>query len=377
MTYDDVAFPTRTTHLFPEVSMRRSIRSLGLAVIVLGAGISSTLFTAAVPVAAQQGKPQAPDRELRAMTYNIKHGQSNASCVQPPRIPGQPPFPDCNLDLEGTIAVLRAHAPDIVALQEVDRFWARSAYADEPAVIAAGLEMDHHCFAPNLDHGPDSHSNVPHQYGTAIVSRFPILSCSNTLLTTFAGWEQRGILEAIVNVRGVPTHVYSTHLQASRTVGGVFQSATPQRVLQVQDIMNLLADVTDPIVLMGDFNAGSTSTEMKPLYTRLVDVWRKAGVGTGNTSSARLVGNPTSRIDYIFVSPDVTIWSVYVPIDAQTRLASDHYPVVSNIAVPGSQVGIRRNEPTLPDAVNEGQDEKYFEEEPGGGDPGGGSQDPQ
>ena len=62
------------------------------------------------------------------MTYNIKHGQTNASCIQPAPIPGQPPFPDCNLDLQASIEVIRAHNPDIVGVQEVDRFWARSAY---------------------------------------------------------------------------------------------------------------------------------------------------------------------------------------------------------------------------------------------------------
>jgi endonuclease/exonuclease/phosphatase family metal-dependent hydrolase len=341
--------------------MRRVVRLLALFTVAV------TMLPFLDPAVAQGRDPQAPDRPLRAMTYNIKHGQSNAPCTQPARIPGQPPFPDCNLDIEGTIAVLRAHDADVIALQEVDRFWARSAYLDEPAVIAAALEMDHYCFGANLDHAPDSHSNVPHQYGTAIISRFPILSCANTPLTTFAGWEQRGILGALVNVRGVPTHVYSTHLQASRTVGGVVQSATPQRVLQVQDIMELLSGVTDPIVLMGDFNAGSTSSEMRPLYTRFIDVWRAAGVGSGNTSPARLTGNPTSRIDYIFVSTDVAITSVYVPIDAQTRRASDHYPVVSSLAVPGSQVGIRRHVPTMPDPAVEGESEEYVEDEPGGG----------
>ena len=112
-----------------------------------------------------------------------------------------------------------------------------------------------------------------------------------------------------------------------------------QRVLQVQDILRLLAEGSSPIVLMGDFNAGSTSDELAPLYTRLRDVWREAGAGSGNTSAARLSGDPTGRIDYIFVSPGIAISSVSVPIDAQTRLASDHYPVVANIAVPGSQPG--------------------------------------
>ena len=319
--------------------MLSSIRYLALTLAGLAACGGATRPTAGPGAGQPPPQPQGPNRELRVMTYNIKHGQGNAPCAQAPVGPGQPPSADCNLDVEGTIGVIRAQAPDIVAVQEVDRFWARSAYADEVMVIAGGLQMAHHCFAPNLDHAPDTHSNRPHQYGTAIFSRFPIISCANTLLTTFAGWEQRGILGAVINVRDLPTRVYSTHLQASNSVGGVSQSGAPQRVLQVQDIMRLLAEGSSPIVLMGDFNAGSTSDELAPLYTRLRDVWREAGAGPGTTSAARLSGDPTGRIDYIFVSPGVAISSVSVPIDAQTRLASDHYPVVANIAVPGSQPG--------------------------------------
>jgi endonuclease/exonuclease/phosphatase family metal-dependent hydrolase len=281
----------------------------------------------------------AAARGFRVMTYNIKHGQSNAPCTQRPALPEQPPLPDCSLNLAGSIAAMRAQAPDIVALQEIDRFRARSGNVDQPAVIADGLGMKHHCFGPNRL-SPDRHAPGPHQYGTAIVSRFPILECSNTSLTTFEGWEQRGLLEAVIEVHGVPTRIYSTHLQAS--LAG--QSGAPQRVLQVQDIMKRLSQVTEPVVLMGDFNAVSTSDEMKPLYTRLVDVWQKAGTGPGNTSSARPASDPSRRIDYIFTSPGVIISSVSVPIDKETRLASDHYPVVSDLALPAAQRGNRHVE---------------------------------
>jgi endonuclease/exonuclease/phosphatase family metal-dependent hydrolase len=113
---------------------------------------------------------------------------------------------------------------------------------------------------------------------------------------------------------------------------------------------------------MGDFNAGSGSTEMRPLRTRFLDAWVEAGVGGGNTSPARLSGNPTSRIDYIFVSTDVEVATTFVPVNASTRLASDHYPVVSDIAVPGSEVGIHRKEPTPP-AHDEPAEEIVEEEE--------------
>lgn len=312
--------------------MRNRIVALAVCMVCLGA---------AAPAWAQPD-PQAKPRPLRVMSYNIKHGMTNATCTQPPRIPGQPPFPDCQLDLEASIDVIRAQDPDIVGMQEIDRFWARSAYLDEPAVIAAGLGMNHYCYAPNLDHAPDTHSLVPHQYGTLIVSRFPILECTNTLLRRVGNTERRGLLGALVNVRGVPLQFYTTHLHTVRA----------DRLLQTADIAAVMDAAPDgPRVLVGDFNARSTFTttvtEMIPIYERFVDAWREApepdGINpNGFTSPARLVGNPTARIDYVFVSGAVDALRTWVPIDAGTRLAADHYPVVADITLDGSGVGIGR-----------------------------------
>lgn len=288
--------------------------------------------------AAEQREPQAKPRELRVMSYNIKHGQTNTPCQQPPRIPGQPPFPDCNLDLQASIEVIRAHHPDIVGIQEVDRFWARSAYVDEPAAIGEALGMEHSCYAANLNHAPDTHSNVPHQYGTVIVSRFPILECTNTLLRRTGTNEQRGLTLAVINVRGVPLQFYNTHLHTTAA----------DRLMQTADIAGVIdAASKGSKVLVGDLNARPTAVEMRPIYARFVDAWVAGGVPTlenpqGFTSPARMTGNPTSRIDYVFASPQVGIGPTYVPIDAQTRVASDHYPVVADIALPGSEVGVGR-----------------------------------
>ena len=287
---------------------------------------------------AQDQEPQAKPRTLRIMTYNIKHGQTNASCTQPPRIPGQPPFPDCNLDLNASIEVIRAHNPDIIGMQEIDRFWARSSYLDEPAVLSEALGMNHYCYAPNLDHAPDTHSNVPHQYGTVILSKFPILECTNTLLPRTGNNEQRGLTLALINVRGVPLQFYNTHLHTT----------SADRLLQTAVIANVVdAAPEGSKVMVGDFNARPTAAEMVPINARFLDGWVQAGVATpenpsGFTSPGRLTGNPTSRIDYTFASAQVSVTSAYVPIDVQTNLAADHYPVVTDIALPGSEVGIGR-----------------------------------
>lgn len=330
-------------------------RIVTLAIFLTATGMAAAAWA--------QGEPQARPRELRVMSYNIKHGMTNGTCVQPPRIPGQPPFPDCQLDLQASIDVIRALDPDIIGMQEIDRFWARSAYLDEPEAIAAALGMNHYCYAPNLDHAPDTHSLVRHQYGTLIVSRFPILECENTLLRRVGNTEQRGLLKALVNVRGVPLQFYTTHLHTVQA----------DRLLQTADIAAVIDAAPDgPKVMVGDFNARSTFTttvaEMVPIYARFLDAWREAPLPAadnpnGFTSSARLVGNPTTRIDYVFVSPDVDSLGTFVPIDAQTRFAADHYPVVATIALPGSAVGIGRKPPTLPEVVEASEDDIENEED--------------
>jgi endonuclease/exonuclease/phosphatase family metal-dependent hydrolase len=298
------------------------------------------------------------------MTYNIKHGQTNASCTQPPRIPG-PPFPDCNLDLSASIEVMRAHEADIIGVQEVDRFWARSAGVDEPAAMAAALGIDHYCYAANLDHPPDTHADVPHQYGTVILSRFPILECGNTLLPRTGTNEQRGLTRALVNVRGVKLEFYNTHLHTTAA----------DRLMQTAAIAAVIDAAGDrPKVLMGDFNARPTAAEMQPIYARFLDAWRQEPVATpenpdGLTSPSRLAGNPTSRIDYVFVSTDVAVSATSVPIDSSTRLAADHYPVVSDIELPGSAVGGGRKHPAQPEPDPEGQPEGLAPEDDAGAPP--------
>ena len=144
--------------------------------------------------------------------------------------------------------------------------------------------------------------------------------------------------------------------------------------MQTAVIANVIDAAPDgPKVLMGDFNARPTAAEMIPIFSRFVDAWTPdtatAGNPNGFTSPARLTGNPTSRIDYIFVSDDITVTSVYVPIDAHTRLAADHYPVVADITLPGSEVGLNRRTPVLPDGAGEGPGEDILEPDEAGAPP--------
>ena len=292
--------------------------------LALGAALLGFVGVVAVPAEAS---------DLRVMSYNIKHGQTNADCTQPAPTPAQPPAPDCNLDLQAAIAVIRAHDPDIVGLQEVDRFWARSGYQDEPAVLSAALGMAHRCYAANLDHPPDDHSDRRHQYGTLILSRFPIATCSNTPLPREGAAEQRGLTLAVIDVKGVTLRFYNTHLHTTES----------DRRLQTAAIAQAIdAAAPRPMVVAGDFNARPEAKELEPIFFRLTDAWTKAGARTadnpdGQTSPSQLTGGPRSRIDYVLVSPSIDVRAARVIVDEKTRLASDHYPVVADLRLPAAR----------------------------------------
>ena len=297
---------------------------------------------------------------LRVMTYNIKHGQGNDDCDDVTPAAGDVPALQCAVDLDRTAGVIEAQEPDIAAIQEVDRFWARSGGIDQAEELGSNLDMET-CFATNLDHGPDNHADEDHEYGTLILSRFPILSCENTLLPTEDGWEPRGLLEARIDVEGIgEVAVLGTHLQSNRR--DEEEEAARLRTEQVEFIAERVASIDLPLVLMGDLNAELDDPELEPLFDpdgALEDAWTVAGVPAdpdsipdteGFTVPAERTGDPENRIDYIFASAPFTFESAQVVIDEETRLASDHFPVVAELTL------IEANSPTGIDRAPSGED---------------------
>lgn len=259
--------------------------------------------------AAQEGA-QASDRPLTAMSYNIHHGADAEE----------------NLDLDRIAEEIRRQDTEIVGLQEVDRHWSgRSDFEDQARELAAELDM-HYVFGANLDRDPAEPGQPRRQYGTAILSEYPILESANTPLPRPEGGEQRGLLEALVNVRGVPVRVYNTHLQHDSAV---------ERGAQVEAIVQRVGEFEEPTLLLGDLNARPEASELAPLFARFDDAWVEGGSGPGYTYSSAA---PYARIDYALVSPDVSVTRARVP----RTLASDHLPVVAELLVPGESVGVGR-----------------------------------
>jgi endonuclease/exonuclease/phosphatase family metal-dependent hydrolase len=238
------------------------------------------------------------------MTYNIHQGRDAADV----------------LDLDATAAVIRAQQPDLVALQEVGRHWsADSDFRDQAADLGGLLGMEH-VFGANLDRDPPKPGAPRRQYGTAILSAWPLLCSENILLPrASADNEQRGLLVLDVELDGAPFRVHNAHLGLS----------ADDRRLQVDAILSETDKAAGPYALLGDLNARPTAPELTPLFERLCDAWSVAGEGDGFTFAA---SDPKARIDYVLVSPQVRVDAVRVP----ALPGSDHLPLVAELALPGA-----------------------------------------
>jgi endonuclease/exonuclease/phosphatase family metal-dependent hydrolase len=265
-----------------------------------------------------QGKPLASDgdddddddrrRFLSMMTYNIHHAQGA----------------DDRLDLDRIAEVIRSQDVQVVGLQEVDRHWSeRSEFVDQASYLAEELDM-HVVYGANLDLDPLTPGAPRRQYGTAILSRYPIVESENTLLPKLGTSEQRGLLEALIDVPGTRYRFYNTHLQHNSPDA---ESGQAQRTMQVEAIVDEMREERGPQALVGDLNAEPGTPELQPLYQRLVDIWPAGGIGPGFTFSSTA---PTRRIDYVFVTRDTRVEGAYVP---QT-IGSDHLPVVTDVTLP-------------------------------------------
>lgn len=270
------------------------------------AGVAAVTALAGSFVAAAD--PAAPDRPIRAMSFNIHHGVGT----------------DGVLDLQRIADLIEAEAADVVGLQEVDRHWSeRSDFVDQAAWLARELNM-HVVYGANLDRDPFEPDQPRRQYGTAILSAAPILDWDNTFLPRYEGHEQRGLLRARVVVRGVPIQVYNTHLQ---------HNDAAERLEQAEAIKELIGTPDESVVLVGDLNALADAPEITTLLDDLVDSWEQAGIGDGYTIPSE---DPNRRIDYVLTSDDVVARAAAVV----TSNASDHLPVHADLLLPGAKVGV-------------------------------------
>ncbi|MGE0859445.1 MAG: endonuclease/exonuclease/phosphatase family protein, partial [Gammaproteobacteria bacterium] len=206
---------------------------------------------------------------------------------------------------------------DIVCLQELDVGRARSDGIDQAERVAAHLTMQH-VFHAAVELREE-------RYGNAVLSPLPMRLVQSARLPGIGAREPRGVLWVAIDLGGVELQVINTHLglrAAERQVQVEFLTSEDWLGAAMQ---------RGPVVMCGDFNAGERSYVWRTLRARLTDVQvENASHAPRNTWFAR---HPTRRLDHIFVSREFRVVGVDVPRTQLTRVASDHLPVVAELAL--------------------------------------------
>ncbi|MGV2915540.1 endonuclease/exonuclease/phosphatase family protein [Streptomyces alfalfae] len=250
---------------------------------------------------------------IDVLSFNIHHGEGT----------------DGVLDLERIARVIRGSGAEVVGLQEVDRhFGERSDWADQATELARLLGY-HLAYGVNIDLDPPAPGKTRVQYGTAVLSCHPITRWKNTHLFCSAGEEQRGLLCAELDVHGILLQVFTAHLE-------LFSES--DRIQQAKEIVELIGDA-GPAILLGDFNASPETLEIGAIRARFTDSWTAF---RGRDIATFPADAPEECIDYIFAGRGVTPLRISLVTD--DPVASDHLPVLAQLAVNGSGSGTQTGE---------------------------------
>jgi len=196
---------------------------------------------------------------------------------------------------------LSAHRLDLVGLQEVDVGTTRMNGIDTLAVIAKAGGYPFYAFTKAFDFGGGG-------YGTAILSRYPILDAQTVPLYS-AELEPRAFCHAVIDLGDRTLDFFNTHLSNEEHEIRLMQMAQ-------------LAEATsacESFVLTGDFNTAC-----------LADFAALQNARTVNPNLFPTYYPTQCAIDHIFLSQDLFCTEVCMP---QTEL-SDHYPILVEIRVP-------------------------------------------
>lgn len=282
------------------VPLLSTVIALLLSVLAVSPAVASA--SVAAPSTASLPRP------LVVMSYNIHAGADSAGVY----------------DFDRIAATVRRSGASVVALQEVDRHWSdRSDFDDVAAELGRRLHM-HSYVAPIYSNDPATAGGPRAEYGVAVLSAWPVLETTNHEITRLSTQTTDpvpapapGFAEVVVNVAGLPVHVYSTHLD--------YRAEPSVRAVRATETVAIMAQDAGPKILMGDMNAPADAPELAPLHAAYRDAWT-AGRGAG-LSYPSIV--PESRIDQILLSSTVRPLRSWVP----DSLASDHRPVASLLLV--------------------------------------------
>jgi endonuclease/exonuclease/phosphatase family metal-dependent hydrolase len=224
--------------------------------------------------------------KIRVMSYNIHSSRD---------------------DLRALAAVVRAEAPDLVLAQEAPRMFrwrAKNArLARDWGLLFAG--------GGSWALGNAAFTNLRVAVRESWCTQFPLTP----------GRHMRGAVFVRCTVGRTRFVAVGTHLSLDAT----------ERAAQAGLLKEKLAELDEPYLLCGDFNEESGGSGWRTLADGLTDAAEARECGELYTYSCAA---PRRRIDGIFVDPRCEVLDYRVVDTPQAVRASDHFPLVADIALP-------------------------------------------
>lgn len=241
--------------------------------------------------AGENGQTVSNQLTLRVLTLNIHSG-----------IDWQNRF-----NLDGLAQLINDLHPDVVGLQEVDRFWSSmSQFKDIPGELALRTKL-FSVFSVSRERNNGF-------FGNLILSKYPIVQMWAEAMP--GSLERRSYIYTQLNVRGFKINFITTHLGLS----------VSDRLQQVDSMFALIKDIVGPLIIVGDLNGDSDDPAVRLLrqnFAELQDLSPYKGQGTFRGRNG-IIG---PKIDYIFVTPE------FEPVNFQIidSYVSDHLPVLAEV----------------------------------------------
>jgi endonuclease/exonuclease/phosphatase family metal-dependent hydrolase len=202
---------------------------------------------------------------LLVMTYNIQQANDRSA----------------EKSYQAQLALIRRVSPDILALQETDS--ARISLNNNDYVRYYAEKLGYYSY-----YGP---TTVAGTYGTAILSKFPLLKARSVF--TYSDTDEVGVAEAEVEVGGRRFSIYDVHPDGSEAAMLAFANALIRRTRSQAGV-----------IALGDYNLRDTEAAYQLLDGVFTNAWTSvypSKIGAGVDMSGR------NRIDHIFLSPDLSV----------------------------------------------------------------------
>jgi endonuclease/exonuclease/phosphatase family metal-dependent hydrolase len=251
--------------------------------------------------------PAVTTPSLKVLTLNIAHGRGAALNQI---FLNRKAF-DANL--EAISDTIRQTSADIVALQEVDNssLWSGRFDHAEHIALQAGYRWRAHA-----GHA----SSWLFNFGTAVLSRLPIVATHAGKFPPSPPTLRKGFVIGQVAwphadnpAHTTPVDIVSVHLD--------FLSKQT-RATQIDQLVETLSRRQNPMIVLGDFNS-EWQTEASPVQ----ELTRRLELSTFQPEAPHLATHNNTRIDWIFLSPELQFKSYSV----LPEIISDHQAVVAEV----------------------------------------------